>query len=364
MVADPDHRDVVIAGSAYIFHPIFGGSSVYLRFILKKSKTESKTINMPNQENNANLQTAAAANAAMTVSVILVTIKAKDYIYSCLDSLFKQTHPPFEIMVMDNSTGLDSLPVLSSQFPAVKIYSGGKNLFYARALNQGIALSGGKFVLCLNDDVILDPEFIQKGLEGFLINDRVGMVSGKILRLDKKTLDSAGLFLSPWRTAKERGYGRPDKGQFNKSGFIFGVSGAVAFYRKDMLEVIKKSSGYFDSRFEMFYEDLDIAWRARKYGWRAYYLPAAVAYHLRGGSARDDSGIGKAHARRYLSDQLHCNLIKNRYRTIVNNETILGFFLHLVPVLVYDLAVWSYLILFRPKVVRIFFSRFHQTPEE
>ena len=295
-------------------------------------------------------------NIEMTVSVVIVTIKAKDYIKSCLDSLLEQTHLPFEIMVMDNSSQPDFIRELNRLYPSVKIYSSTNNLFYTGALNKGIQLAQGEFILCLNDDVILDQGFIQESLEGFLIKKNIGMVSGKILRQDKKTLDSTGLFLSVWRTAKERGYGQPDLGQFDKSGFIFGVSGSAAFYRKDMLEAVKNKLDYFDPDFRMFYEDLDISWRAQKYGWLAYYVPTALIYHVRGGSFRPDSGIDKTIARKYLSDQLHCDLIKNRYLTILKNETFFSFLLHLIPILIYDLCVWTYVIFFQPKVIKLFFS--------
>jgi len=291
----------------------------------------------------------------MMVSVVIVTIGAKDYIKLCLDSLRRQTHPPFEIIVIDNSFEPRLAQDINKLYPSVKIYPGSGVPFYAQALNQGIRLTSEEFILCLNDDVVLDKDFIQQALKGFLVKNNIGSVSGKILRGDGKTLDSTGLFLSPWRTAKERGYGRQDFGQFEQEGFIFGVNGAVAFYRKQMLEEIKDANGYFDSRFGMFYEDLDISWRAKRRGWLAYYLPAALAYHVRGGSFRPDSGIGKAMARRYLNDQLHCGLIKNRYLTILKNETGLGFLLRLVPILIYDFCVWGYVLIFCPKVIKLFF---------
>ncbi|MFH1191630.1 MAG: glycosyltransferase family 2 protein [Candidatus Omnitrophota bacterium] len=294
----------------------------------------------------------------MRVSVLIVTIGAKNYIQSCLDSLLEQTHPPFEIMVMDNSSQPDFARKLNSLYPSVKIYSSAENLFYTGALNKGIQLAQGEFILCLNDDVILDKEFIREVLKCFLMNRQIGMVSGKILRGDGKTLDSTGLFLSVWRTAKERGYGRPDLGQFDKSGFIFGVSGSAAFYRKEMLEEIKEQGAYFDPGFRMFYEDLDISWRAQKCGWLAYYIPTAVAYHVRGGSFRPDSGIGKAIGRKYLNDRLHCDLIKNRYLAILKNETFFSLLLHLIPILIYDLCAWAYVVFFRPKAIKLFFNHF------
>ena len=233
-----------------------------------------------------------------------------------------------------------------------------------RSLNNGISDAKGEFILCLNDDVLLSAAFIENALKGFDINDKVGMVSGKILRFDKKTIDSTELFLTPWRTAKERGYGIKDVGQFEKNGYVFGVSGAVAFYRRKMLKDIKKMGTvlkgwdsphffeYFDSRFGFFYEDLDVAWRAQRMGWKGYYVPSAIAYHLRGGTARVSEGKGKPLARHYISDELHACLIKNRYRTIAKNETMLGFLLHLPFILLYDMLVWFYVLSFKRGVIK------------
>ncbi len=293
----------------------------------------------------------------MSVSVIIVSIGAKDYIFSCLDSLLAQSSLPSEIILADNSTGEDLSLRISRDYPAVKLYRSGENLFYGAALNKGIALSTGEFILCLNDDIVLDKEFIREASGGFLLDKRIGLVSGKILRRGGKILDSTGLCLTPWRTAGERGYGRADSGQFSRSGFVFGVGGAAAFYRRQMLESIREKGDYFDPRFSMFYEDLDVSWRARRRGWQAYYVAEALAYHVRGGSFRPDSGLGKPLARKYLNDQLHCDLIKNRYLTILKNETLVDFILHLVPILIYDLCAWAYVLFFRPKVIAVCFRR-------
>jgi GT2 family glycosyltransferase len=182
------------------------------------------------------------------------------------------------------------------------------------------------------------------------------MVSGKVLRKDAITIDSAGLFLSPWRTASERGYGSKDRGQFNKEEYIFGVNGAVAFYRREMLEAIKIESEYFDTDYHFFYEDLDVAWRARLFGWEGYYIPGAVAYHLRGGSVRPGKGVNKPYARRYLNNQLHLDLLKNRYLTLIKNESMADFILRLPFILLYDILAWAYILFFRPSLIIKFFS--------
>ena len=286
------------------------------------------------------------------VSAVIVTIGSKDYVFRCIESLLKQTCLADEIIVIDNS--LD--PLLSSKlrkmFPQIKVYSQEKNLFYSPSLNKGLELSAQDFILCLNDDIILDSCFISKAMDVFSRDAGIGMSGGKVLRSNAKILDSCGLFLTFWRTAKDRGYGQKDRGQFNKAGYVFGINGSAVIYRRKMLEKIKDKNGYFDSRFLMFYEDLDLSWRAKKQGWLAYYVPEACAYHVRGGSFRPDAGKDKAIARRYLNSQLHLELIKNRHLAILKNESFFSFLLHFIPILVYDTCVFVYILLFRPKEIR------------
>ncbi len=293
-------------------------------------------------------------NPKILASIIIVTIGSKDYLSRCLDSVKAQSYPDLEVIVIDNSLKSDSSAKIHESFPFVKFYSNPRNLYYGVSLNRGIGLSHGEFVLCINDDVVLDQDYIRQALKGFLVEDSVGMVSGKILRMDGLTLDSTGLFLSIWYSAKERGYGQIDAGKFEKSGFVFGVSGSVAFYRKKMLEEIKQGQDYFDPDFRMFYEDLDVSWRANNCGWKAYYVSTARAFHVRGGSFRPDCGLDAPIARKYLNDELHCDLIKNRYLAILKNANLVFFLMHLVPIILYDFCAWGYVLFFRPKVAKIF----------
>ena len=290
------------------------------------------------------------------VSVVVATCANGGYLKKCLDSLTTQTYPEMEIIVIDNSLDVSLSRDINMDYPFVKLYFSKDRLSYCKSLNKGISLSSGNFILCLNDDSALDRSFIAEALRGFLLDSKVGIVSGKILRSDGKTIDSTGLFLSFFRTAKERGYGIQDKGQFDKAGFIFGVNGAVAFYRKELLEDIKQGEDYFDSDFHFFYEDLDIAWRAKRAGWKAYYIPPAIAYHVRGATLRLSCGINKPFARRFLSDELHLDLIKNRYLSIIKNESCLNFLLHLPGILLYDLGMWIYLLCFKAKLIKMFIS--------
>jgi GT2 family glycosyltransferase len=291
-----------------------------------------------------------------SVSVIVV-FKKQGYIGSCLDSLQSQTYRDLEIIAIDNSLDDNFSRSIRERYSEVKFYCQDNDISYCQALNLGISQSKGDFLLCLNDDITLDREFIKEAMGAFFLSQQIGGVSGKILRKDGKTIDSTGLFLSLWRSAKERGYGSPDTGQFEERGYIFGVNGAAALYRREMLEAIKVDSDYFDADYHFFYEDLDIAWRAKRLGWRCYYIPEAVAYHIRGASARAPEGIDKPYARRYLNTDLEFDLLKNRYLTLIKNESSVSFLLHLPFTLFYDLAAWIHILIFRPALAIKFFSR-------
>ena len=294
------------------------------------------------------------SNPAILVSIVIVTSGSRNYLWNCIDSIKAQSYSEIEVIVIDNSLNPDFSAKIRQSFPFIKLYSNPKNLYYGVSLNKGIEISRGEFILCLNDDVVLGRDFIRQALKGFSLKANIGMVSGKILRMNGVILDSTGLFLSIWYSAKERGYGQIDTAKFEKSGFVFGVSGSVAFYRKKMLEDIRQGQDYFDPAFRMFYEDLDVSWRANNRRWKAYYISSAKAFHVRGGSLRPDCGLDKPIARKYLNDELHSDLIKNRYLTILKNANLASFLMHLVPIVLYDFCAWGYVLFFRPKVAKIF----------
>ena len=175
------------------------------------------------------------------VSIIVVTCGVKDYLRSCLNSIREQTYKSLEIIVIDNSLNQDFAQESIRNYPEIRLYSEPNNLFYTGALNKGIEASKGDFVLCLNDDVTLDKRFIQETLQCFYQDSSVGMVSGKVLRRDGVTIDSTGLFLSLWRTAKERGYGSKDRGQFNSPKYIF----ASVIFNPSPIDTLSISPSYY-----------------------------------------------------------------------------------------------------------------------
>jgi GT2 family glycosyltransferase len=245
------------------------------------------------------------------ISVIIVNYNRKDLLRQCLDSIRGQTFQDIEIIVVDNASTDDSVEMVVTYYPEVRLIRNTANLLFCKAQNQGIDASKGSFILCLNSDCVLDKDYLKEVIYVIGLGPDIGMVSGKILRSDKKTLDSTGLFPGIFGKSLERGYGEIDSGQYEKSGYVFGASGACAFFRRTMLRDIRDKYGYFDERFGMYYEDLDICWRAQKRGWKTYYNPKAIAYHMRGGTAIV-ANFKKGPRFLYLPNALKKRYIKNR----------------------------------------------------
>jgi len=277
------------------------------------------------------------------ISVIIVNYNREDFLKKCLDSVRGQSFKDIEIIVVDNASSDNSVGIIGAHYPEVELIHNMKNLFFCKAQNQGIDASKGSFILSLNSDCFLERDYLKEVMSSIGLDTKVGMVSGKILRMDKKTIDSTGLFLARNRKPAERGYGKKDRGQYEKPGHVFGVSGACAFFRRSMLMDIKDKNGYFDQDFDMYYEDLDLCWRAHKKGWKAYYNPKAIAHHVRGGTAVSHKGKTSLMLP-YLPDELKKIYIRNRYRCIRKNDSLISFLINLPFILFYEIKLWCYLI--------------------
>ncbi|MGE4357002.1 MAG: glycosyltransferase family 2 protein [Candidatus Omnitrophota bacterium] len=289
------------------------------------------------------------------VSVIVVDWRNSKLLRNCLVSIYHQTYSNFEIILIENEPVDSLLREIEKLFPQVKIIVNRKNFFYAHAQNQGIRESKGEFVLSLNNDIILDKNFIKEAIDTINIDKRIGIVAGRILSYEGKYIDSAGQLLTPMRKPLERGYKEKYVGQFDKAGFVFGACGACAFYKRIMLEEIKLKEGeYFDDSYGLFYEDLDLNWRANRQGWKAYYNPKMLAYHLRGHSVR----LYQPKFRLFKRFEFCCllpehklMLLRNRYATLIKNEKFKDFLRNLFFIFLYDLSLWGYLIIFEPITV-------------
>lgn len=296
-------------------------------------------------------------NDRAPVAVVVVAWNARRWLSDCLSSLRALARPPAEIVVVDNASTDGSAAFVREAFPEVLRIEPGTNTGFCRGNNLGIAATTSPFVLALNPDTRLDPGFLEALLPAF-DDPRVGAAAGKLLRFDGVTLDSAGQQLGRSRQPVDRGYGRRDDGRYDRDEEVFGVCGAAALYRRDMLRSIALADGeYFDEAYFAFYEDLDLAWRARRAGWRCVYRPAAVGFHARSATASRPAP-GRFRAWLGRSPEIRFHILKNRWLTIRRNDTPRAFLRDLPWIAARDLATLALCATTSPGVlVRLFRER-------
>lgn len=214
------------------------------------------------------------------VAVIIVNWNGRPWLESCLPALQRQTYQDFEIVVVDNNSEDGSTRWLAEHWPDVRVLAQSQNTGFSLANNIGIRATGGKYVVTLNNDTRVEPTWLAE-LVGAAAGAYVGMVAPCIIQWREPTLlDSAGIEVDRAGIAWQRGWNRPVSA-LSVPGEVFGPSAAAALYRRTMLEQI----GLFDEDFFAYYEDVDLAWRARQAGWRCHYAPEATVAHWHSATA-------------------------------------------------------------------------------
>jgi GT2 family glycosyltransferase len=286
------------------------------------------------------------------VSVIVVSWNSRRFLPDCLASIEAQTHPEVETIVVDNGSVDGSADLVAQRFPRAILVRNAENLGFCRANNVGLKRARGVFILCLNADAALDVDFLERALPAFESDPAVGLVAGKILRFDGRTLDSAGQVLTRARRIVDRGYGEPDTGRYDEPGEVFSVCGAAALYRRAMIDAVAQGGELFDETFFAFGEDMDLAWRARRAGFRAVYVPEARARHFRGGTQAGSRGLlGRFSQMARRPPQIRAHIVKNRYLMILKNDAPGALLRDLPFVLAWEAVQWAYLLLAAPSTI-------------
>jgi GT2 family glycosyltransferase len=297
---------------------------------------------------------------APLVSVIVVSWNSREFLEGCLASVQAQTHPRVELIVVDNASTDGSPELVEERYPSALLVRNPQNLGFCAANNVGLKRAGGTYILFLNADATLTPRYLEEALRPFSADRRTGMVAGKVLRFDHHTLDTTGQILTRSRRVRERGYGEPDRGQYDRPGEVFSVCGAVALVSRVMVDSVSLDGEFFDEDFFAFYEDLDAGWRARRLGWRSVYAPAAVAFHYRGGTqtARREGAVRRGEMT-LRPPAIQAHIVKNRYLAILKNDTLWTFVRDLPFILAWDLTLWGWLLVRSPRTLPLVWRQRH-----
>jgi GT2 family glycosyltransferase len=277
------------------------------------------------------------------VSVTIVTYNSQPFIQRCIDSVLAQDWSPVEVIVVDNASSDRTSSLLESYRDRIQVILNPDNRGFTAAQNQAIRLAKGNWILALNPDVRLAPDFVRLLLQGGNLDPRIGTVCGKLLRAlpgleipTERNLDSAGIYFTPTFRHFDRGSLRPDCDEYNRPAYVFGATAAAALYRREMIEDISVDGEFFDEDFFFYREDADVSWRAQLQGWRCLYLPEAVGYHVR--------RVFPGH-RRQLPWEINFHSVKNRFFMRLKNATWPLYLRNFLAVTARDLAIVGYCLL-------------------
>lgn len=246
------------------------------------------------------------------LSIIIVNYNAGEHLARCLKSVERQTFRDFEVIVIDNASRDQSITSAES-LDWITVVRNSDNRGFAAAQNQGMRISRGKYLMPLNFDVYLTPDFVAHAVRALDCYPTIGTVSGKMLRMQPdgewtNEFDNAGLLLDRQRMPRHRGKGEQDSGQYQDMDLVFGAMGSAPVFRRRMLDDIAYKGAYFDESYFTWWEDVDLDWRGRLRGWDCLYVPQAVAYHVGDPQNNQATPFAARHG------------IRNRWQMILANE--------------------------------------------
>lgn len=221
------------------------------------------------------------------ISAIIVSHNSDRVLPRCLEALAQQTVAVREIIIVDcGSDDRSNLLSLGGREGVAVVET--SNIGFSRANNLGMEFVSPQadFVIFLNPDTFLAPDFVETALEICLKNSQVGMVSGKLggydLGQNKATgrLDSTGIFRKWYGRWFDRGQGEQDREQYDTPVLVPALCGALLFCRMTALQALP--GPVFDPDFFLYKEDIELSLRMRKAGWQLLYDPRLLAYHGRG----------------------------------------------------------------------------------
>jgi GT2 family glycosyltransferase len=227
------------------------------------------------------------------LSIIIVSWNTREYLLSCLGSIFEEEDGPFkEVIVIDNGSRDGSGNEVKKTFSLIHLVENEKNLGFAKAVNQGLQKSSGRYVLLLNPDTRVKNRAIERLMSFMDSHPDTGVAGAQLLNSDGSKQNSIANFpslatelfnksllrwLFPKRfPGKKRNYPEPVE--------VNSVIGACMMVRREVLDQV----GLLDEDYFLFLEETDWCYRMKRAGWKIYHVPDAEVYHFQGKSAEKE----------------------------------------------------------------------------
>ncbi|MFH1009630.1 MAG: glycosyltransferase family 2 protein [bacterium] len=227
-----------------------------------------------------------SARQSPPVSVIVLNYNGLTFLPRCIETLRATRHEPLEIIIADNASKDGSLEYLRKNFPEIKTVAFDTNWGYSGAYNRVAASAEGEFLVFLNFDVEVDPDWLGQPLELFEKDARLGACQPKLRALrDRNRFEYAGacggfldLYGYPFARGRVFDILEMDTGQYEDARECFWASGAALFVRKSAFLQV----GGLDDSFFLHMEEIDFCWRLHLNGWKVCVAPRSIVYHYSG----------------------------------------------------------------------------------
>jgi len=219
-------------------------------------------------------------NNTTEVSVIIVNFNGKKHLEKCLESLMKIEYDKYEVIIVDNNSTDDSIEFVKNNYPSVIIIKLDNNYGFAEPNNIGAKNAKGNFLIFLNNDTVVSPNFVTEMLKPLKKDPQIAICQSLLLKPNSE-VDSSGDFLD----TLGRAYSSKEK--VNEIKKILSASGASMMVRTESFWDL----GGFDKNFFASFEDVDIGWRAWIWGYKVVVVPNSIVYHDRGQTTQKYSDI-------------------------------------------------------------------------
>lgn len=215
------------------------------------------------------------------VDLIIPTFNGVALLKACLHTLESSTFTDFRLIVVDDGSTVPLDRSLVAPFRNAVILRNEQNQGLTRVFNRAIDASDSEFVVLLNDDTEVEPDWLEELVDCADRYPDAGSIASKMrLASDRDLLHSAGDTWSAWGMPGNRGVWLPDTGQYDVEDEIFSACGGAVLYRRSALESVRLPNGeWFDSRLFMYCEDVELGWRLQIAGYPCRFAPKAVVYH-------------------------------------------------------------------------------------
>jgi len=217
------------------------------------------------------------------IAVIILTLNQKEMTLQCLSSLIDIKEPSFQILLWDNGSEDGTVEAVQAKYPSILAHHHHANLGVAGGRNAAAELAlktlNPTLLLFLDNDMLVEPDFVGALLQPFAESHKVGQTQAKLRFMDdrKRLNDGGGAQINflMWQVTPV-GYKEIDQGQHDTIKKCVACGGAM-MVRADVFQQLNG----FDLTFNPFGpEDLDFSLRLQKAGYTALYVPQSVAYHV------------------------------------------------------------------------------------